>query len=459
MPEQYAIEQITGYKFFVYGYLALALVLAIRLVYKPEVKYRFELGVLSFYLMTGNLNDLLKIKIPGVSFFEIQPERLLFLLFSFFLVRQILFVRRPVEEVARPALPMFKVFLYITAVLVTLSQLVNIESVGVQDMVVDLVKTLTMLVLIYSLQVMSNENTFQILGKSIVIGAVSSTLIGFVQLFFDPEFMRLGIVRLAYGDVLRSNGLFGEEYYHSYFLIIATVWVLVYEKREYMKILLLGLFSLGVLSSFHRMSLVAMAVVVGVFFIFIRKVAVEKLAFTGLMGMAGILIVLLFFSDAFLSSSAVKNRLLDSVGGRKGYYTMVFDHIGEKPMLGFGNYRNDVYYYSMLEITRDRKRATGETGSIHNGYLEAMFYYGIPAFCCFVAFILLAIVYFGKLISRNFFFAIPFMVAIIYGLSNLTNTFIFSKYLSILFAIHIGLGMGARYIPAYFDQQSDVQTF
>jgi hypothetical protein len=458
IPEVIIIEEITKYKFFVYGYLALALFLAVRFVSKEEIKHKFELAVFSFYLMTGNLNNVLKIKIPGISFFEIQPERLLFFLLLFFLLRRFFTGHSPYISEPAKAIPLYKVFLYFTAFLITLSQIINISAVGAKEVIVNLVMTLTFLMLIHSLQVMSNEETFQIIGKSIVIGAIFSAVIGLIQFLVEPYFMRLGIVRIAYGNVFRANGIFGEEYYHSYFLVIATVWVIVFEKRETLKLLLIGLFSLGILISFHRMSMLTMGVILAVYFIYIRSMSLRRLVFFGLLGSASVITALLLFSDVILSSTAVRERLLDSVGGRKGYYAMVFDHIGEKPLLGFGSSNNDVYYYSMLEITHERERATGEVGSIHNGYLETMFFYGIPAFCCFTAFVLLAMLYFGKLTTRHIFFAIPFMLIVIYFLSNLTNSFIFSKYLSILLAIHIGLGMGARYMPAYFDKQTDLQA-
>jgi hypothetical protein len=137
------------------------------------------------------------------------------------------------------------------------------------------------------------------------------------------------------------------------------------------------------------------------------------------------------------------------VDGRKGYYTMVFENIADKPIFGFGGKNNDVYYQAMIRITGELNRATGTTGGIHSGYFSTLFYFGIPACFFFSTFILLSIFYFGYLTRYHLFFAIPFVMAIIYCVGSFTNTFLFDRFLAILFAIHIGIGMGARHMKEF----------
>ncbi|MEX0274340.1 MAG: hypothetical protein AB3N16_08185, partial [Flavobacteriaceae bacterium] len=72
----------------------------------------------------------------------------------------------------------------------------------------------------------------------------------------------------------------------------------------------------------------------------------------------------------------------------------------------------------------------------------ALFLYGIPAFVLFTLFVVLSVAYYAKAYLRNLYFVIPFLVSIIYMIGNLTNTFLFISYLSVLFAIHIGIGIG-----------------
>ena len=57
-----------------YIYFIFAAVIALYLIIKSKSKYKIELFFISFYLLTGNTNDLLTIKIPGFSFFEIDIQ-------------------------------------------------------------------------------------------------------------------------------------------------------------------------------------------------------------------------------------------------------------------------------------------------------------------------------------------------------------------------------------------------
>ena len=74
---------------FFYLYFVVMFGVAFRMVYKSESKNKPEMMLAAFFLLTGNINQLLTFKIPGVSFFEIQPDRLLFLTFSFFIFRKV----------------------------------------------------------------------------------------------------------------------------------------------------------------------------------------------------------------------------------------------------------------------------------------------------------------------------------------------------------------------------------
>ena len=70
---------------YMFIYFAVALGWICYWVFKGDVKYKFELIILCFFLMTNDINEFLTFKIPGIGFFEIQPERALFLTFSFLL--------------------------------------------------------------------------------------------------------------------------------------------------------------------------------------------------------------------------------------------------------------------------------------------------------------------------------------------------------------------------------------
>ena len=89
-----------------YAYLGLTFLIALRLVLKSNSKYKLELLFLSFFLMSGSISDELTFALPGISFFEIQPDRFIFFLFSFFIFRNLAF---PKEEIQLPTYDQYNI--------------------------------------------------------------------------------------------------------------------------------------------------------------------------------------------------------------------------------------------------------------------------------------------------------------------------------------------------------------
>lgn len=429
-----------------YIYFAIAAVIALYLVIKSNSKYKFELFFLSFYLLTGNLNDLLTIVIPGFSLFEIYPIRLLFFLLLFFIVRRTLLTREKYNLSINGKIPWFVIALLGYVILMMISLIVNSPEIGISMVLKRLLGAFSFLVLIISVQLMADKPSYDLIGKSIIIGAVFSSILSIVQFSIDPFFLRIGDDRVAFAGFLRANGIFRTEYFNSYFLITACAWTLITIKNNWRKIALICLFTLGVLLTFQRMSWIILALVIITYLVYIKKIAFEKLLFAGLTSLAIVISLSIFYLQDIKNSSLVKERLSNSVDSRKGYYAMVLDNIGEKPLFGYGGLQNEVYYVNLLRITGNRDRATGKKGDLHSGYFSALFLYGVPAFICFTLFVLLSVFYYSRSITDNLYFVIPFLVGIIYMIGNLTNSFLFLKYISVLYAIHIGIGMGINQI-------------
>lgn len=442
-----------------YVYFVFAAAVAFYLTFKSNSKYKIELFFVSFYLLTGNLNDVLTIKIPGISFFEIQPIRFIFFLLSFFIIRKTLFSSRKLQLTFNKKMPWFEVALLAYVVWQTLSILINILHVGIPSGIKTILDAVAFLVIISALRLMADKPSYDLIGKVIIVGAIITSIVSFIQLGIDPYFLRVGSDRPAFGSVLRSNGIFNAEYYNSYYLIMAIAWTLTTVKKNGLKIALICLFSLGVITSFMRMSWIILALVLVTYLIFINKIAIEKLLLVGLAGLAIILSISIFYYQDIVNSTIVKERLSDSVDGRKGYYKMVFDHIGEEPVFGFVDFNHEFYYVTLLRITSSRDRATGAVGSLHNGYFSALFLYGVPACAFFTLFVLLSVFYYSRSFKKNLYFVIPFLAGIIYMIGNLTNTFLFISYLSVLYAVHIGIGMGMQRIEEksiFLDQETNV---
>lgn len=431
-----------------YGYFIVALLIAGYLVLLGGTRYKLELFFLSFYLLTGNLNKLLTIKLPGVSLFEIQPIRFIFLLLCFFILRKTILSRTSFRVSSSFKIPWFMVALVCYVTLLITSVFYNSPDMELRVVLDQIHDALAFLVLILAIGLMADKPSYDIIGKSIIIGAIVSSLVSLIQLGVDPYFLRIGDARPAFGSFLRSNGIFSTEYFNSYYLIIAATWTLNTVKHNTLKFVLVTLFTLGVISSFQRMSWIILAIVLVVYLVYVQRLAFEKLALIGLSGLAVLLTVTLLYFQDIQNSSLVRERLSDTVGGRIGYYTLVLENIDKKPLFGYGDLKNEVYYNNILKITGSRSRATAQSGDLHSGYFSSMFLYGIPAFLCFTAFVILSVVYYSRSYGKNAYFVIPFLVSIIFMIGNLTNTFLFLKYISILFAIHIGIGMGLNRIKA-----------
>ncbi len=440
---------------FFYGYFVIVLLIVLFLISKAKPKYPFEMFALLFFLMTGNANEILTV---DVGIMDIQPPRALFFVFGFFLIRRFFYSKESILPHSLWRMPWFQAMLFAYVIFLTISQITHIPQIKPMKVLTNAIENINFIIIVYALSMMINKATLELIAKGMIITSIFSCLISFAQIFYDPLFMRLGDHRVAFAGLLRANGLFSAENYNSYFLIITMVWVLITVHKPLLKWGLIGIFVGGVLLTFHRMSYLIMSLIFAIYFLRIDKMRIDKVILISLGGATAILAIFLFFHQEIMNSAFVRDRMTDHVRGRKGYYTMVFDHIGEKPLFGFGGKNNEVYYYSMMKITGEMNRATGTTGGIHSGYFSTLFYYGIPACFFFTSFVLLAIFYFGMLIRYHLFFAIPFMMALIYAIGSITNTFLFSRYLALLYAIHIGLGLGARYLPEFIPHPINIKN-
>ena len=111
VPEQFFKWQEVHFVHF-YIYFVIAAIVVFYLTIKSNSRYKVLIFLLSFYLLTGNLNELLTIKIPGFSLFEFQLKRILFLMLSFFLVRRVFFSKEKIILTTNGKIPWWEVTLY-----------------------------------------------------------------------------------------------------------------------------------------------------------------------------------------------------------------------------------------------------------------------------------------------------------------------------------------------------------
>ncbi len=431
-----------------YVYIGIMFIVAVLLVRSCETIYKFELFAVIFYILTGSYNELLAFKIPGLSFFEITPERFLLLTFLALFIRRS-WSRDDRFDYSGSNLPWFKLLLNLFVISVVISLLTHMGRLGLPEVIAESLKPINFLLIIYALTLLTSIKTLNTIGKAIVLTAILSSVVSLVQVSIAPDFLRYGELRGAFGDVLRSNGVFETERSNGFLLLTALAWVMTtLVQKKSTKLLLIGLISAAIFTTFHRMSWLMTCIILFIYFVKVEKVKFELLVLSGLLALLVIVGVVTFGMEGIQKSTMVSERISDVPYARLGYYKMVLESIGDQPFFGYGDKNNDAYYQGMLEVTGSMIRATGEQGGIHSGYFSTMFYYGIPCFLFFTAFILTSIFYFWNLSQYHIFFVIPFVLAVLYALGNLTNTVLF-KTGGTLYMMHIGMALGALKIREF----------
>lgn len=397
------------------------------------------------FLITGEYDYFYTIPAPG---FDFQPARLLFFAFSGILLVEHFFSKtKYVQAPSMDKVAWYEIFLYLFIFYNIISQFFHLDELELKDVIVTAMYQLYILVLYITMKKYVSTELIRLICHCMIVGAVVACLIGIYQFAKDPLALRIGDYRIAFGSFLRANGTFTNEYFYAYFVIIAICWTIIFIKNVWVKNALLGLFIIGVFISFQRMSWIVLTLIMALYVFKILKIRYEVMAFTAT-GAAILLIVLgLIFSKDLMNSTLVKQRLSEKPDGRLGYWGMVINNIGKSPFWGYGGTQTKTYFQEMLKVTHSRERATAAEGDLHSGYLSTMFYFGIPSFVFFVLFILSSIIYYLKLLPKHQFFAIPFLLAVLYLVANGTNTLLFDKYISLPLAIHLGLAMGIRKNP------------
>ena len=177
------------------AYFVVALLIALYFMYKSQAENKFELLVISFFLLTGEYATMLTFSIPGLSFFEIQPERFLLLTFGFFIFRSLAFpgsVKQTKIRTSPWIQPLFLVALVLAVATVVGALFVNVHSVGLSEAIVQSLKPLNVLILVYSFYLLSNEKTIATIGRVMIVAAAVSSVICLIQTGVDTMFMRIG---------------------------------------------------------------------------------------------------------------------------------------------------------------------------------------------------------------------------------------------------------------------------
>ena len=429
-------------------YIFVSLLISIYLIAKNNPSNKFITFIIAYWILAGSVlnTEYFIIDIQSLPF-DFQPDRIIFILFSIYLL--ITYINERNKEQVNVKNAKFEIFLYL---FIFLSIIVNIihtlDILTLKDLILNTTNILTFLVIYLVLKIKADGGMIRVFGKALLIVCTISSLIAIFQFLFDPLFFNVGFLREAFGRSYRSNGIFHTEYIQSYFLIPGIILALLTMHKSLLKYTLISLFLLGIIVTFHRMSWIITIALIVFYHIEVKKRKVWQV----LCGVVCIGVALLYFSsmlslnlNKFGRSSLVRERLTaDTMSCRISFYSMVLKKIHQSWLIGFGSTKSKVYYYGMLEADAPKSYAIGEKGGIHNGHLDVMFYRGIPVFLVYSLFLILVFYYFWNLSKyEHVLYFIPLAETIKFILSNMTNSFSLNSDVGILFAIITGCGIAA----------------
>ncbi len=427
--------------------------------YRPR---RQAAGILlSLWLLAEGIfnSDPFIISLGKGAGFEIQFTRLLFLLFGSILLLDLLGKKR-----GEPGEPLH---LYERVFLVSLVAFAGVlfwhsrsSLLPTKDMILILSGWLTFACFYLIAKHSFDAGLGKVILASLVCIAVASSLVALIQFFVNPEFLRVGSMREAFGGATRSNGVFKDEYTHSYFVIAGLFAALTTIRRRLLRYLVAALSIAGIILSFHRMSWICMLLVLGLVGLFKAQSRSRKLLGWSVSVMAVVLVLVALGADQFLQSNEfVYQRLLsDTMTGRTDVYSVALNRIQKEWMFGVGSPRSDTYY---LDMTRAgiREFASGSVGGIHNLYLNMAYMYGIPVALLYgVSLLSLAVFYWRRAHSQYFSF-LAAVFATVFLIANLSNWFYPAAEESLLLAIIAGVAAGAQTFDRDQDQEQGGDFF
>ena len=350
------------------------------------------------------------------------------------------------------------IVLYFIAIFV--SEIISYDRIGFRTVIQAISDPLVFLLFYFSMRWLITPKDFDLLLRSILGFAIISSIVGLVQFFVDPGFLRIGVYRWAFGHYIRSNGLFSAEYDQGFFQISSLLICFIIYRNRLMQIIFVLVSSAAVFVTMHRLSWATWGIaliIIGYYKLKTSKYILLKLNI-------GLLILIGVFSIATTIIS--RNHFLDALVGRltantlivrMDYYRFAFDVIRNNPF-GVGIYWTP--YYNQLAYSKGmpfnyENYAHPLAFVVHNGFLSAGVLHGVIGFITFFLFTFGTILFFlGKFRKDSNIFLLPFGMSIIFLMYNLTQDFSdFGSQIMILYGVL--LACFASYALGYVNNRND----
>ncbi|KAB2836626.1 MAG: O-antigen ligase family protein [Candidatus Brocadia sp.] len=396
------------------------------------------------WIIAGDVLNTQYFVIPIGNFagFELQFTRILLLAFTLYFLYLIC-----IRSIGRhhstigTRIYRYEIYLSLYFILSLVAMLFHLSrSLTLKEITVVYSGWLTFLVFYYTAKNTVDLGFVKSVFYSILCVGILSSLVSIIQFFIDPYFMRAGVGRVAFAGKLRSDGVFTAEYTQSYFLIPAIMLTLTIIKNKY-RYLLMGVFLIGILLTFHRMSwIITILTITGYYLLCAPKR--EKIFAIGSILVLSLIMVSLMPIVLNINSDFVNDRLFsNTVSGRTTIYEVAFRRMQNTWLFGVGSVRTNVYYADILK-SGEVWAATGEIGGIHNLFLNMGYFYGLPVVVSFCIFLISTVIFFAKKMYRfGTFYFVPTATIGMFILANLSNWFYLNMQVSLLLSIILGISV------------------
>lgn len=400
------------------------------------------------------------ISIPGL-FFDLHISRIFLLILIVLILNYNYMIRRHAikrEHILKLIEHKFEIWLILYIAVLLLSIFINVlgNHISLKFFFVMLINNLFFLILYFCLKIFSGFDLLEILKKTITRFSVLFSIIAIFQSFLIPGFFRFGETRLAFGEVVRANGIFFNEYTFAFFCITSAIILFLDNKNNYLAI---GINFFATILTFHRLSI---GIFLACFLIYIYHYKYRKEVHLFIYALCLLCLSSIFYSvviknyslEKFTNTELYKHRLSsDTLSGRLDQYKNAI-YIISNNLFGFGDYDTDRYIESADKIGQlyGKKVIDYENNKIiriklvghivHNSFLGAGVKYGIFGMITFFMFCLSATTHAFSIYKRlNDNNSVIFLsICISWFLYQTTQDFSnFSDYHNVFFGIILGV--------------------
>jgi hypothetical protein len=420
------------------AYIIIAIICCISLIWRAKSRYFVGLCIIWLFSIPILDNSDYSITIPFVDFNLSAGRLLLFGMLPLIVV----FVKDRVKTFSFSRANRLEIFLVFYFLILVIVQFINFQEIQTNIFLNNLAAALNFLFIFFLAKWQINEKDFKIIKQAFLLFSILSAIVGIIQFTVDPFFLRFGANRLAFGDLLRSNGLTSAEYNQGMMMAIALVITYDLYKNNLVKIGFFCLSATGAFFTMHRLTWVVFSMVaVGIILFQLRRHI--RLLFWGFacVSLIGIAIFVNFGYDInkSIANTEFSQRLFaDTLSGREDYYVNVPKLVIADP-LGIAAYSNPIYNRWAIQngIISANKLAT----VIHNGFLATLVKFGVFGLIGFVMFYFYVVRFGLNLITTNLKTGILLiLICLVYLGYNITNDFSLSpgNYLPTIINLFLG---------------------